>query len=514
MNEEITPVLVACGQHTDRSADGSGQSPLEIITSACNAALDDAGSNKIAAAIDTIVASSLTVDADMVKTPLSGSYRNLPKSIANQLGISPKQLYYTATGGNTPQLMVNHFAREIAQGRANTVLLAGGEALRTMTRRFTHWTSLLKPKGSWKDKPGGRPLSIGDKRRETNKLETLYGLELPANTYPLFENALRAHYGFSHEEHRQHMGELFSRLSEVAAANEYAWFRQARSAEELATPTEENRYVAFPYTKLLTSMIYVNQAAAVLMTTAARARALGIAEDKWVYLHGAADSYEIWNVSERLNYYSSPALQQASQQALGQAGCGIDDIAFFDIYSCFPSAVQIACDEFGLAHDDPRGLSLTGGLPYFGGPGNNYSMHAIAEMIRRLRENPGKFGLLNANGWFLTKHSLGIYSTKAADPEWLLAKAPEHPPEVAFEQKPSVNPRPEGKARIETYTVIFDRDKGLQRSIIIGRLENDQRFLAETPSDAELLEELTQTEAIGRTGTVSSSGKKSLFVPD
>lgn len=514
MNEENTPVLVACGQFTDRSADGSGLGPLQIITAACEAALIDSGSSQLASAIDTVAASGLTVDAEQAKTPFSGSYSNLPKSVANKLGINPRQHYYAETGGNTPQLMVNHFAREIAQGRANTVLLAGGEALRTMTRRFNHWTGLFKAKANWKDKPGGRPLRLGDNRADTNKYEALYGLNFPANTYPLFENALRAHYGLDQAQHRQKMGQLFSKLSAVAANNEYAWFQQARSAEELVTPTEENRIVAFPYTKLLNSMIYVNQAAAVVMTTAARAKALGIPSDKWVYLHGAADAYDIWHVSERINYHSSPALRQAGKLALNRANCSIDDISHFDIYSCFPCAVQIACDEFGIDHNDPRGLTQTGGLPYFGGPGNNYSMHAIVEMMHSLRENPGEYGLLNANGWYLTKHSLGIYSTRAANPEWLLEDVPEHPAEVGADQAPSVNLSPSGHASIETYTVIFDRNKGPHRGIIVGRLENNQRFLAETPEDPTVLTELMDGEAIGRTGKVSSQGKKNRFIPD
>jgi len=97
-------------------------------------------------------------------------------------------------------------------------------------------------------------------------------------------------------------------------------------------------------------------------------------------------------------------------------------MAFFDIYSCFPSAVQIACDEFGIEHNDSRGLTLTGGLPYFGGPGNNYSMHGIVEMIRRARENESEFGLLNANGWYLTKHSMGIYSCQVPEKDWQPSK--------------------------------------------------------------------------------------------
>src|SRR5690606_18969108 len=93
-------------------------------------------------------------------------------------------------------------------------------------------------------------------------------------------------------------------------------------------------------------------------------------------------------------------------------------IDFFDLYSCFASAVQIGCAELGLSEDDPRGLTVTGGLPYFGGPGNNYVTHSISEMMRRLRANPGKFGMVTANGNYVTKHSFGIYSTEPVQGTW------------------------------------------------------------------------------------------------
>ena len=64
-------------------------------------------------------------------------------------------------------------------------------------------------------------------------------------------------------------------------------------------------------------------------------------------------------------------MSAVAQETFHMADCTISEIDAFDIYSCFPSAIQIACDEIGLDIDDPRNLTVTGGLPYFGGPGNN-----------------------------------------------------------------------------------------------------------------------------------------------
>ena len=294
------PVLVACGQITEHDRTGKGQLPTELMAAACRLAADDAGTSKLLGDVDHIATTGLTVDAEQVNIPISRGYKNLPKTVSNLLGISPKRLSYVATGGNTPQYLVNHFSEQISLGKEQTVLLTGGESLATMLAKFDKWYKWLGPKGGWKDDPGGTPQFMGDARPSCTEHELLHGLDLPANYYPLFENALQHHYGRSAKDHHTAIGRIFSGLTDVAANNPNAWFQKSRSAEELVTPSSSNRMVVYPYTKNLMSMIGVNQAAAVILTSEERARSLGIPQDKWVYLHGCADANEIWNVSERL----------------------------------------------------------------------------------------------------------------------------------------------------------------------------------------------------------------------
>jgi acetyl-CoA C-acetyltransferase len=201
------------------------------------------------------------------------------------------------------------------------------------------------------------------------------------------------------------------------------------------------------------------------------------------------------------------------EQAFAMAGKKIDEMDYFDIYSCFPSAVQIACDELGIEHDDPRGLTLTGGLPYFGGPGNNYVMHSIASMMEKLRANPGKFGLLNANGWIITKHSLGIYSTTPVAGNWQRVTPADYQQQILDQKRPPFTEQPNGDATIETYTVIHGR-KGVERGLVIGRLADGTRFMAETPNDAKTLAQMMDTEMLGAAGKVSSGEGKNIFTPN
>lgn len=509
MNTDQIPVLVGCGQLTERSSEGEGRLPTEMMAEAVRLAAEDAGAaGDLLKDVDTIAAVSLTVDAPEAANPMSGTFSNVPKTVANLLAIEPANYYYSTTGGNTPQMLVNHFSEQIAQGHARTVLLTGGEALQTMMLRFKQQL----PLDEWHDNPGGKPTSIGDGRAPVNEHEAGYGLAVPSNTYPLFENALRGKYQRTPTEHQQAMGEVYQDLNKVAANNPLAWFPRARSAQEICTVSPDNRYVGYPYTKLLNSIIQVNQGAALILTTEANAKKMEIAQDKLVYLHGCADANDIWHLSERANYHSSPALKEIARQSLGMAQRDISEIDHFDIYSCFPSALEIACDELGISHQDPRGLTVTGGLPYFGGAGNNYSMHAIAEMMTKLRDKPGSFGLLNANGWFVTKHSMGIYSSQPFTRPWQRAAKEDYQAKILEQVIPAFTETPQGEARIETYTVLHDHS-GPRSAIVIGRLADDTRFISETPKSAEVFTALMEEEPLNLKGHVSQQDGKNVFTP-
>jgi len=510
MNEALIPVLIGCGQFTDKSAPAEAATPIALMANVARQAAADAGPGEaLLRELDTLVAVGLTVDSVESGSSARGMMRNIPHNLCNALNINPAQQVYTHTGGNTPQMLVNRYAEKISQGDASCVLLVGAEALNTMVGRLKTGLGLE----DWSDDSGGDPTMVGDARAPSTEHEMAYGIDTPSVSYPLFENALRGKYGLSLEQHRKKLGALYQRFNAVAAHNPLSWFPTARSGEEIATVSDSNRYVGFPYTKYLNSVIQVNMGAAVILTSLAKARELGVADDRLVYLHGCADATDICNVSERVNYHSSPAIRTLGEQAFAMAGKTIEQMDYLDIYSCFPSAVQIACDELGIDHDDPRGLTLTGGLPYFGGPGNNYVMHSIASMMDTLRANPGTFGLLNANGWIITKHSLGIYSTTAVEGHWQRAQPADYQAGILDQQHPPFSEQPNGDAIIETYTVIHGR-KGVERGLVIGLLADGTRFMAETPNDPETLAQMMASDMLGSAGTVTAGETKNLFVPN
>jgi len=352
---------------------------------------------------------------------------------------------------------------------------------------------------------------VGDLREPLTNLEIRYKMTLPIHIYPLFENALRHHENLSLDEHRNEIGSFCAGFSQIADRNPYAWFTDRKSSDEIASLSTENRMISFPYLKLMCSIMDVDQSAAIFMTDEETARGLGIPRDKWIYLWGCGDASDIWHVSERTDFHSSPSVKMAAEKAMEQAGVSLEEIEYLDFYSCFPCAPRITRNMLGISKDDPRPLTVTGGMPYFGGPGNNYALHAICRMVELLRENPRKFGMVQALSWFISKHSVGIYSK-------MPPKSPFKPIDPKTYQKdldrlsgPEIVEEASGKGFVETYTVIHNREGRPVSSIIIGRLEDGRRFLARAEEAEEVYREMMAKEMIGEPGRVKTQEGTNVF---
>lgn len=511
MTDDRTPILVGCGQITQREEDPArALAPIDLTAAAARQALEDAGpSAALVGALDTIVAIRSFSDTSWRFACPFGRYANPPKSLANRLDAgAARRLIYTHPGGNMPQWCVNRLFEMITRGEVGVALIAGGEALATQKAAQRAGLEL-----DWSEDPGGEPEMWGVDKRAWNEMEDRHRLAGAIFSYPLFENAIRGSLGRSFAEHQTAIGELFAGFAAVAAANPLADRRQGFSAEEIAQVRPDNPYIGFPYTKLMNANAFIDQAAALVLTSVGKARELGIPEDRWVYLHGCADAYDHWYVSDKVTFHTSPAMRTVAEETFAMADLSLEDVDALDLYSCFPSAVEVACAEMGIALDDPRGLTVTGGLPYFGGPGNNYVTHSIAEMLNRVRAKPESYGLVTANGNYITKQSAGIYSTTAPERPFAPKDPATYQAKIDAEKGPRVAEAADGPARIETYTVMHDR-KGPSYSIVYGRLEDGSRFIANTPDDPGLLADMEARDYLGATGTVRHSDGLNRFVPD
>jgi acetyl-CoA C-acetyltransferase len=491
-------VLIGAAQWTLRSDDvRSAPDPVTMLQRVARAAADDAGiGEQTLARVDTIAL------ADVI----GWRVRNGPRLLAQRLGAQPALELTSGIGGEAPLVLLGHVAGEIAAGRSRLALLAGCNLFDTLMRARRAGVTLEWPSGG-----DGQATSLCGFRPGSSEREVHYGLGAPTDVYPLFENALRARRGLDLPTHRLRMGRLMSRFSEVAARNPHAWFPVARSAEELVTVTPENRMVAFPYPKYLNAVLQTDQAVALLLASPEEARRLGVAEERQVHFWGAAQAQEdVWFPSERPRLDESAALARAVRGALHAAGVELAEIDLFDLYSCFPSAVEMACEMLGLDEEDPRGFTVTGGLPYAGGPGNAYTLHAVASLVERLRAQPAALGLATGNGWYLTKHSACVLGSRPPVQPAPRSAAADHAKSAAA----ACVDEARGPARIVSYTVVYDREGAPLRGIVVGDLAAGGRFLAHAPDERALLEELVAREGVGRTGRVAPRDGRNVFVPD
>jgi acetyl-CoA C-acetyltransferase len=492
VNADRIPVIIGVGQFSEapNHANYRALSPVELAAAAVREAIHDArAGGNLAGAVDTLAGiRQFEISTPDAQAPF-GHSNNLPRSIANRVGANPRRAILEVAGGQGNQQLVGELAEDIARGRSDVAIIAGAEAISTVL----HLNALGETR-DWSETVTGDLEDRGfgiDGLLDEQLLR--HGLVTAIAVYAVLENARRAQLGRSLAEYRRDIGQLFAPFSRVAAANPFAAARVEHTAEALATITDRNRIVAEPYARMTVARDQVNQAAALIVCSSAKAKALGVPADRCVHIHGVVGAHEPMPL-QRPDLARSPASLAASARALQLAGRSIGDMNYFDLYSCFAIPVFNIIDGFGLAVDDPRRFSLTGGLPFFGGAGNNYSMHAIAEAVTRLRARPGTWAFIGANGGFMSKYSAGVYSTLPASwdaPESRRQAIDDHPESI------TVVDGAVGRAILESYTIV-PRAKG-ELAAVVARLPAGARCVAvAAPEDAKTLAELQRGMPFGR----------------
>jgi acetyl-CoA C-acetyltransferase len=397
--------------------------------------------------------------------------------LAERLGASPRLSGYSGLGGSVPVRLAAEAAASMARGQLDLALIVGGEAL--ATRRHL-------PEPGWSHPPEeARPYPISIDRQERKN-----GIFQAYLTFALLDTARRAHLAQTVDGRRHELGQLMAPLSLIAAAQpEYAWFPTARTPEEISTPTPDNRMVATPYTKLMTAIMDVDMAAAVLLSTEARADSLGVPPDRRIYLHGTGAAEEPSTMAARPEPWRSPAMAESLWAALGRTA--IDEVGHLDLYSCFASSLSFASDALGIAPD--RTLTVTGGLPYHGGPGSNYCTHALAAMTESLRADPGSFGLVSGIGMHMTSHAASLWSSRPG------AYQPSEPAEPLPTLPVATDAS--GTATVVSFSTVYNR-QGPEWTALICDLPDGSRTYArlEEPAPAEV-------DLAGLTVTVSPTDK-------
>ncbi len=422
-------------------------------------------------------------------------YDDAPARLSERLHIDPAHRFYSGIGGTTTQQLVDAAAEGILAGERDVALVVSAEALATQRaakRRGEKMSYSFRPSERrpfpWEAPP--------------HPAEIAHDVFQAWLTFALFDNARRAHLGVDLDAYRASIGTMLAPLTEIAARNPDAWFPVARRAEEIVAATPANRMVGYPYTKYMVAVMDVDMAAALVLTSHERADALGVPMDQRVYVRGWSYVTDPVYVAEHTEMWRSPAMAAAGREALRVAGIGVDDVAHLDMYSCFPSSLHFAQDALGMTTDDERALSVTGGLPYHGGPASGYMTHSIAQMVRELRADPDSFGLVSGVGMTMTKHAYGLYSTRPAR----LA-----PPDSAGRQASvdalgasriveSFN----GVATVAAYSVVHGRDGGPEWMLLVCDIDGPSVRTYARATDPEFLERAETEELVGATVQLES----------
>lgn len=492
--DRSTPVLVGVGQLANRDDDIVDAS--ELLEEASRAALSDAGADLRDRLTGFFVQPISVVDAEDPGTLL-----------ATRLGRPDAEVRRGRINGAMPQRLVAEACDDVSAGRHDAVLVAGALADASAVRRAhgsdaPTWTEQMRGGGS-------RPLPP---RFEEPTAELQAEAMLPAVAYAMLESVFAAAAGRSPAEQRSWLGRVLAPFTHAAARwPDVAWFPTRRTPQQLAEVRPDNRLVGEPYTKVMNAFPTVDQAAAVLVTSLGTARDAGVPPDRLVFPWAAAECDEAHLPSRRPRLDRSQALDTAAARALEAAGVGADDLAIIDVYSCFPSAVQYAAAALGIDPLDGRGLTVTGGLPFFGGPGGNYGTHAIVCLVQRCREQPGALAWTSGLGGLVNTHAVGIYSSEPpprgfrhVDCSDAAAALEDTSVEIALEA--------DGAAMVEAMTVFHLRDGTQAAAPVIARLPDGRRIGAR-PADPALPAELVNRSLVGSQVRLRASGSGVAYEP-
>jgi acetyl-CoA C-acetyltransferase len=470
MDDTRTPVIVAVSQITQRDE------LVENLDLAVRAAADALGqAPKLASRIQRLTG---------VGALLAPATPTMASDLVDALAVDPAVRELTTAGGHTPQWLVTRAATDIASGRLEATLIVGAEGARSHRARGNGGAT---PFNARRLAPGSEDADVvvgaPDKGLLSNA-EIAAGLVLPTTVYPVFESALAAQAGRTFAEHRAALANTMARFTTVAEANPYAWFRQRVTAEELASTGDGNRVTAEPYTKRMNAFPYVDQAAALVVCSLAVARDVGLA-DQAIFIWSGAEAQDVILPTARPHLGRSEGAEAAASATYLAAGIGPGDVGSFDVYSCFPSAVQMAGRALGVDTDDPRGLTVTGGLPYFGGPGNNYTTHAVATMVDRLRASGG-LGVCTGLGGWATKHAVGVYAADPPTAGFRRGDPRRRQAEIDAGALPLVESAAPGTTgTIDGNTIEYAKDGGVAAAPAIIRLDDGSRLCARA-AEAEL----------------------------
>ena len=491
-----TPVIVGIGFEQETFEDPTQcAEPWRLMVRAVRRAAADAGSETPLAQIE-----SISVPQGMWE------YRNPGRLIADALGCSSARSILSDLGVLQLSLL-SDLCRAIAAGEQHLGVITGGEAkFRELRAGITG-----RPVANTEQPEGTPPPDVHHTSSDpwASDLEARAGLSSPVELFAIIESALRYQQGLDVEEHRDRIAQLYSRFSEVAAGNPHAWRREPVSPRAIRDPSPRNTMLAFPYTKRHSSQWNVNQAVAIFVCSVARAARLGLKRDGWIFPLAAAQSKHVVPLAQQRLLHTHPGTVLSGERALALAGVSARDVDAAELYSCFPAAIQSFALDLKLAETCP--WTVTGAMPFAGGPYNSFSLEGVARMVEVLRGGEGNDGSERRIG--LVSNLSGIFGKQACALFSNLPNADGYHCEditaavAACDLPLALDGDYVGPATVVGYTVVF-----------VGGVPSHGIAICDTPAgwrtvvrseDRALLESMTREEFCGRVVQVAAAALRS-----
>ncbi|MCJ1449202.1 MAG: hypothetical protein MMC23_009721 [Stictis urceolatum] len=508
------PVIVGIGDVKNKSSKVEDAfEPAQLILQTIELAIKDSGLPQLAAqrlrsSIDSI---------DCVAT-WTWPYPDLPGLLAKKLGVRARHSFCSGHGGNQPAKLLDDAARRLSKGQCKVAVVTGGEALASLSACTA--AKKMPPPGWTQPKDNVDSVFTPSLARmaHSESIGAIHSVGLPIHVYPMYENGFRASQAQSLRANHDDSAQLYADFAATASRNPFAWNYRLPAASKtlVGTVTKKNRMICFPYPLLMNAFNTVNLAATCILTTVDYADELGIPSARRIYPLGGAGTRESIDFWERKCFYESPAISASLDAALQVSGLQAQQIDLFDFYSCFPIVPKLACKHLSLPLQDcPKPITLLGGLTSFGGAGNNYSMHAITEMVRQLRQGKGTNGLVLANGGCLTYQHVICLSSRMRHGTSSYPASESLPDVLSVHSVPAIDETADGEATIETYTVAYSREGMPELGHIVGRLKSTGHRFVANHADTKTLELLSSDseEQVGRHGWVrnDAGSRRNLF---
>jgi acetyl-CoA C-acetyltransferase len=413
-------------------------------------------------------------------------YRDPGRWIAERNNFSGAETSVTKIGV-LQQNLINSACKKIISGKIRASLIVGGEA------RYKKIRALIEGKEYIETELTLNPDHYVKAKDDLyiKQEEEHLGL-MAVGYYAILESALRAKKKLSIDEHKKYLGKMYSRFSKIAAKNTDGWSQKDLDWEDVANVTQKNTLQALPYNKFHCTSWNVNQASAMIICSEEIADELNIPQSKRVYPLASSETNHMIAAIQRPNLIKPIGLQLAAEYILEI--CDQNNIKpnTFELYSCFPVAVQMFAEALQLKNNE--NFTVTGGMSFAGGPLNSYMIQSTVKMLANIRNVPSTVGLITGVSGMMTKQAFALW---ANDPLINFSSKDVTKHAEAIEKPVAISKLNKGSGVIIGYTVLPKNHKAEEKAVMyIEDINKNRKVLISY--DKDILNKMREEEWVGK----------------